>query len=550
MNKLKLYVIALLAAGMGMTACSERFLDVEPMTQLLDNNFFSTVADVEMALIGCYDGYQATSADGNVTIPFYVASEVMSDNCFGGTGNADDRKYQVLDRFDIGEFPSESNLFNNAWSSYYAGIFRCNTLLGKLDGVDFSGEGETTRPRIEGETRFLRAILYFDLVRLFENIPLITTPTTDNVPQAAPAEVYRLIAADLKFAAENIPADAYPKANAKTNDGRATSYAAKAMLARVYLFYTGYYYQANDLGVTKADVLAGLEDVIESREFELVDDYKSLWPAASYKPVVADNTLDMSEYAGMGNKEAVFTQKFNSPKDPYNGDIDGNRWLVMMGLRQTDHSPYGKGWGACTVDPALFNAFDNADARKTASIIDIVGEGIKASFDKVGLDDQREYTGYATKKYTPTCLPDGTSNTGGTKSFQDSQDQDFVVIRYADVLLMAAELESPNAQAYFDEVRARAGLASSPVTVSKEAIMNERRFEFAFEGLRYWDLLRQGLDVAAAAIARTGALVKNGGVDGLVVISADDFKAKRGFVQIPATQITLSQSVLKQNQGW
>jgi hypothetical protein len=524
-----------------MTACSEDFLDVTPMTQLLDENFYSTIDDAEMALIGCYDGYQVTSSDGDC-LSFYVMSEVMSDNCFGATGNADDRKYQAVDRFDKSQAPSFNDMFNATWTRYYAGIFRCNTLLGKLDGIDFSDD-KAARPRIEGETRFLRAILYFDLIRLFGSIPLITAPTTDNVPQANSKDVYTLIVGDLKFAAGNIPADAYPKAGAATNDGRATRYAAEAMLARVYLFYTGYY-SADDLGVTKTEVLAGLEDVISSAQFDLVPEFKSLWPAACYVPNAADNTLDKSGYAGMGNVEAVFTQKFNSTQD-YSGNLDGNRWQVMMGLRNTDHSPYGKGWGACTVNPDLVTAFDNSDARKTASIIDIVGEGFEADFD---VKDQREYTGYSTKKYSPTAFPDGTSNTGGEKNFQHSQDQDFVVIRYADVLLMAAELGSPNAQAYFDKVRERAGL-TSPVTASKESILKERRFEFAFEGIRYWDLLRQGIDVAAQAIATTQTL-KSGGVDDVVAINAEKIRETKGFAQIPATQITLSKGVLKQNPGW
>lgn len=535
MNKIKILIIAL---GFGLASCSESYLDVEPMTDVLDNSFYQTVGDAEMALIGCYDGYQRTTSNGNLS--FYVISEVLSDNCFGGTGNTDGRNYQALDRFDISQSPSDNNLFNGTWTDYYAGIFRCNTLLQKLDGIDF-GDNQSTRNRIEGETRFLRAKMYFDMVRLFEKIPLLAEPTTDNVPQAEPSETYKLITEDLKFAADNIPEDAYPKANAAKNDGRVTAHAAKALLARVYLFYTGYYGN-NDLGVTKDEVLAGLEEVIASEEFGLVEDFKSLWPAASYVPNEEDTTLDKSGYAGRGNIEVVFAQKFNNTQN-YNGMLDGNRWLVMMGLRNTNASPYGRGWGACTVNPDLVNAYANDDERKEASIIDIEGEGIE-DFD---LADQREYTGYTVKKYTPTALPDGTSDTGGENDFQISQDQDFIVIRYADVLLMAAELGSPNAQDYYDQVRTRAGLTARPV--SQENIMEERKLEFAFEGLRYWDLLRQGLDVAAAEIAQTEDVLSGGAPD-QVVISADNIKKTRGFMQIPNTQITLSDGVLKQNPGW
>ncbi|HML64035.1 MAG TPA: RagB/SusD family nutrient uptake outer membrane protein [Dysgonomonas sp.] len=538
MNKFK-HILVAVAVSMGLFSCSDSYLDTESKTNLTDGSFYKTVADMEMALIGCYDGYQRTTSDGGVA--HYVTSELLSDNCFGGTGNTDGRAYQALDRFDITQSPSDNNIFNQTWISYYAGIFRCNTLLTKMEASDWSDQAATVN-RIAGEARFIRALLYFDLVRLFERVPLLTAPTTDNVPQADPTDTYKLIVEDLKFAAANIPADAYPKAKASENDGRVTSFAAKALLARVYLFYTGYYAK-DDLGVTKAEVLAGLEDIVDSGEFDLLPTYKEMWPAASYIPNVDDNKLDKSGYAGAGNVEVIFAEKFNNTSD-YNGMVDGNRWLVMLGMRNTNWSPYGKGWGACTVNPKLVNAFAANDQRKTASIIDIAKEGIEAKYDK---KDQREYTGYSNKKYTPTALPDGTSDTGGDNDFQISQDQDYIIIRYADVLLMAAELGSSNAQNYYDQVRKRAGLTTK--TVSQANILEERRFEFAFEGLRYWDLLRQGLDVAASTIAQSQKVL-SGNAEDEVVITAENIKKTRGFMQIPNTQITLSKNVLTQNAGW
>lgn len=537
MKKILYIVTVTVGVALISTSCMDDFLDVEPMTSVLDNNFYKTPADAEMALIGCYDGYQRTSSNGNQA--FYVTSEVLSDNTFGGTGHTDGRGYQVLDRFDKGQSLSDNNLFNGTWADYYAAIFRCNALLTRIEDVNFNGD-DVAKNRIIGEARFLRAILYFDLVRLFERVPLLTAPTSANVPQSEAVDTYKLIAEDLKFAAANIPADAYPKANAAQNDGRVTSYAAKALLARVYLFYTGYY-GVDDLGVTSAEVLAGLEDVIASNEYALVAEFKSLWPAASYVPA-AENELDRSAYAGEGNSEVVFAQKFNSTQD-YNGNVDGNRWLVMMGLRNTDASPYGRGWGACTVNPRLVTEFAVDDERKVASIIDIEGENI-VEFD---IEDQREYTGYTNKKYSPTSLPDGTSNTGGGNDFQISQDQDFIVIRYADVLLMAAEMGSPNAQGYYDEVRLRAGLTSR--AANEANILEERKFEFAFEGLRYWDLLRQGLSTAASTIAQTEDVLSGNESDEVVITEAN-ILATRGFMQIPNTQITLSNGVLIQNPGW
>lgn len=545
MKKFKLNILIAGALTLGLlSSCSDSFLNSVPKTQLVDENFYKTEADAEMALIGCYDGYQLTSSG----FPIYLVATVASDECFGGTGANDGRGYQMIDRLDKSQSPADNDVFNYTWGIYYKAIFRCNNLLQKLPTISSwkstkDSVNTITKNRIEGETRFLRALMYFDLVRLFENVPLLTAPSVDNISQAAPSDVYKLIASDLKFAAANIPANAYPKAQTATNDGRVTRYAAEALLARVYLFYTGYYAK-DDLGVTKPDVLAGLEDVIASNQFDTIP-YKKLWPAASYVPVAANNTLDKSGYAGKGNKEVVFAQKFNGTSD-WNGMSDGNGWLKMMGLRDLDASPYGRGWGACTVNPQLVNAYPTGDKRRTASVIDLVGEGIESKFKT---NDQREYTGFTVKKYTPTALPDGTSDTGGLKDFQISQDQDYIQIRYADVLLMAAELGSPNAVAYFNKVHKRAGL---PVvtSVSLSDIQTERRFEFAFEGIRYWDLLRSGLDNAANTIAATAQTVKSGGVDDNITYDVTKIKATKGFMQIPNTQITLSGGVLKQNQGW
>src|SRR5690554_4502470 len=394
------------------------------------------------------------------------------------------------------------------------GIFRCNKLLQELDRIIWNGatasEQEANRKRVEGEARVLRAILYFDLVRLFGNIPLLTVPTQENLPQANPDDVYALIADDLLFAAENIPADAYPKSKASENDGRITRWAAKALLGRVYLYYTGYYGKPDLVGkVTGQQALQHLEDVIASEEYGLLDNFRDLWPASSIKVKIDSEGRRVADGASnyqRGHKESVLVLKFNYTQD-YNGNLDGNRWLVLMGLRNYSVFPYGRGWGACTVHPSIVNAYGDGDSRRSASIIDLKAESIEDGFDK--LDDQREYTGYSVKKYTPMSkwevksdgsmeLVDEVFGLGGG-DFQISQYQDWVVIRYADVLLMAAELGSSNATQYLNDVRRRAYTTDgvldpnfTELTATKENILKERQLELAFEGVRYWDLLRQG----------------------------------------------------------
>lgn len=535
----KLYILLMSVSIISMSSCSD-YLDTEPKTQITDENFYKTKADAEKAIVGCYDGLQQVWNSG---VAFPVSSEICSDNTFGGTGIADSWSYQVLDEFDLSIAPSENNIFNENWKAYYAGIYRCNKLLSKMDQINWNGDTEY-RDYIEAQARFLRAYMYFDMVRLWENIPLITVPTEENVPQSAVDDVYKLIAEDLLFASK-INSEAYSSNWAESNDGRVNKWAAKSLLARVYLFYTGYYGKSDLVGiVSKSDALTGLEDVINNGGYNLLTDYATLWPgSASYKKNL---DKDETKYAGKGNAETVFAIKYNYTSN-YDGQTDGNNWLVMLGLRQVTAYPYSKGWGACTVVSNLWNSFETNDQRRNLSIINITTEKITPE-----IKDQRDYTGFSNKKYTPIAtivngvVMDAVEALGAV-NFMIGQYQDYVSIRYSDVLLMAAELGSANAQTYFDNVRKRSGLTSKPVTVDN--IMEERRHEFAFEGHRYYDLLRMGIDKAAQTLA-TNTTVMNGGVNKSKVILSSNVLKTRGFQQIPQDQIIQSNNVLKQNSGW
>ena len=573
MNKFKLYMLGLGLASMGLASCTAGFLDVESKTESTTDNFYRTESDAWRALIGCYDGWQCTSSSAGCA--FYFASEVMADECFAGMGNTDARNYQVLDRFDVNQSPSDMNILETEWTNYYAAVYRCNELLAHESQIAWSSE--ETKGTYLGECRAIRALCYFDMVRMWGNIPLFTEPVNENRPQSDPDEVYNVIFSDLLYAVNNIPASAYPKSAAASNDGHITKYAASALLARVYLFYTGYYGKEPQVeGVTKSTVLQGLEDFIavaESEGYGLVDEFKNLWPAASTTWALNKSTGDYeqtSTYAGDGNKEVVLAQKFNYTQD-YNGNNDGNRWLVNMGLRNyLGHAPYGRGWGGCTVNPKMWTSYGTGDERREASIINLVSEGISDEADfETSYKDQREYTGYTVKKYTPMSkwMKDEASGAWslvdeisglGEGDFQISQYQNFIVMRYADVLLMAAELGSPNAQEYLNKVRQRAYTSEDEdgsltlssnyreVTATKDNIMNERMLEFAFEGQRYWDLLRQGVEYAASQIA-TNTSVTSGGNPDNVTIKESDIVKKQGLSQIPNNQITLSNGVLKQN---
>ncbi|MCC9137586.1 RagB/SusD family nutrient uptake outer membrane protein [Pontibacter silvestris] len=532
MKNINRYILVLGLAALG--ACTDDFLDAQPQIQATESNFYKTPQDAYTALVGCYDGLQIIWADG---VSFPVASEVLSDNAYGGTGASDDFKYQMIDEFDKSRSPSTPNLYEANWEAYYRAVFRCNTLISKMDQIDWTGN-EELRATYESEARFIRAFLYFDMVRLWGNIPLLTEPSVEYISQASPDSVYQVIAEDLKFAADNLPSVPYT-AQTPATYGRVTKWAAEALLGRVYLYYTGYYRKPDLVGVVdKAQTLAYVEDVIANGGFGLVEDFAALWPAAS-----------LTDYVGENNKETVFAIKYTYTSD-YEGNTDGNHWLVLLGMREQAIYPYGNGWGGGTVTPDLWNAYSENDTRRTASIISIDDEDL----DFTSQSRQREYTGYYNKKYTPIVNEEGKPivvvDELGIQSFQISQYQDFISIRYADVLLMAAELGSPNAQTYFDAVRRRAykdNFASIPVTMDN--LMKERRLELAFEGIRYWDLLRQGVSVAASAIAET-TTVLNAGTATTKTISASNIEQTNGLQQIPVNQINLSNGTLQQNPGW
>ncbi len=530
MKAIKIYAVALGLLSIG--ACKKSFLETGPITSVTDENFYKTPKDAFTALVGCYDGLQIVWSEG-IALP--VAAEVMSDNTFGGTGSSDGFGYQMIDEFDKTRSPSDQNLYERNWALYYKALYRCNVLISKMDQIQWGSDAQL-RTTYESEARFLRAYLLFDMVRLWGNIPLLTVPSAENLPQSNPDEVYKVIAADLKFAAENMPEVAYP-AQAPANHGRATKYAAESLLGRVFLYYTGYYTKADLVGVvSKTEALAYVEDVITKGGYGLLDDFSTLWPAAS-----------QASYAGEDNKETIFAIKYTYTSD-YEGNTDGNHWMIMTGIREQAIFPYGNGWGAETVNPELWNAYSATDTRRAWSITSIVDE--KLAF--TNQNKQREYTGYYAKKYSPMIGEDGKPlpEANGNPSFQIGQFQDYVSIRYADVLLMAAELGSGNAQTYFNTVRQRAYKAAfTPLMVSQDNIIKERRLEFAFEGIRYYDLLRQGVEKAAQEIAET-TTVLNGGKSAEKTILAANVIATKGLQQIPYTQINLSNGTLKQNAGW
>lgn len=544
--------------ALGLLAMASCSMDTESMTDLNDQTAYRNQEAVELDLAGCYDGWQMTTS--NEGVGMYLTAEFASDQAHGGLGFSDPRNNNAIDQFDLSIAPSYNDLFNTDWENYYKAIFRCNKIVENQDVTVWDSDED--KGLIVGQARAIRAILYFDLVRLFGDVPLVLTPTEENLPRTAASEVYAAIFDDLKYAAENIPTDAFPLANNKSNDGRITKYAAEALLARVYLYYTGYYGEEHS-GCTKQEAIDALEDVINNGGYELEENYADLFmPACTEDASTGTKTEERAwkttykgkyynqAWTGEISKEVVLNLKFAVTSD-YDGNADGNTFSVFLGPRKNSATSMliASGWGACSVTKKFVDEFKD-DPRFSTCCWSCADAGYVPT-----LSETYEYTGYYTRKYAPMCFADGTRQEDGFKLGIAHQNityyQDWTIMRYADVLLMHSELTGTADG--LNQVHRRSNPGTS-VEYSIENLRKERAIEFAFEGIHYWDLMRYEKDGAyagrAIAEAQNGAKVINGGVESTVKFDVTNFTAKKGLMQIPNTQITRSGGLLTQNSGW
>lgn len=539
----------------------ENFLDTESYTKQNTGNFPLSVDDAKKQLTGIYSTLN-TAMNNPQDTHFYMA-ELASDDRFGG-GGENDKDMQGFDHL----MNTKPNRFGTYWEARYQGIFRANTALETLDNLS-DWESDAQKDQFKGEVYFLRALFYFELSQTFGEVPLIIKTEAENLPKSPANETYAQIASDLKNAISLMNSVTYDK----IESGHATKWAAQALMARVFLFYTGYYGQ-NELplpeeeggSVSKADVVGWLDECIASSGHDLVSDYRNLWPYTNEYTVERYNYTKGKglKWVGDGNKETVFAVKFGTQVDWGDQYKLGysNQYNLHFGLRAGNGGestfPFAQGWGAGPVNGDLWNEWRNAepnDIRRTASILDADAELEDYQW---GQDTQMEETGYWQKKYMPVSAYDEEEEftvsyailtDDAIVDYQRAHTQDLVLIRFADVLLMHSELSETATG--INRVRARVDL--DPVGYSLAAIKKERRYELAFEGVRYFDLMRWG-DAAEALSKQEGVSIKNRGVDAVMRGFGGGYKARYeatgGFWPIPNSQVELSDGVLTQNKGW
>lgn len=540
MKKIFIYFLSILL----LSGCSD-FLTLEDLTQKNSSNFPQTPDDIYSSLLSAYAAIG--EIEGVYWQNFLILSEIMSDDRFGG-GSTVDRMILAVNEYK----KNQDNMYSYIWSKYYKGIHRVHFVLESLDKVTW--ESEQQKNKIIGQAHFLRGLMYFDLCRLFGTVPLVLSTQSESLPKAPVDDLYSLIFSDLKKAITLLPSTQLSEI-ADGERGLATKWAAEALMARAYLFYSGYYKKESislddGTSLNKQEVINYLENCIASSGHNLISDFRNLWPYSySNKEYgyAKDNNLEWIGEDG-ANVETVFAWKY-SPKA---GNF-ANRVNLYFGIKGQDQIPFGKGWGFGTVNPQLYELWPDEDLRKQASIY-YVNDPTEGTTGYVwnGEANQQE-TGYWQKKYIPINVRDANDKIvnysvvmyGATTNFQENNTQDIVVIRFADVLLMAAELGAPKSQEYLNKVRTRAKLPSVPVTLDN--IKKERRFELAFEGIRYYDLLRWG--DAEKEINK----IKDVPAYNLNVLTPVTVKFRPetgGFLPIPENEILLSNGVLEQNPGW
>jgi starch-binding outer membrane protein, SusD/RagB family len=561
MKKIKFLIF--ISAILLFIGCSDDFMTQKNLYEKSDESYYKTPADIEEALTGAYSALPYDAGNNN---PFIV-SELMSDECFGGGGSNDDG-FHATDAFTLLNQDYYSVLFAGNWN----GILRVNLIIKRFDQAEYTDED--ARGQALGEAHFLRAYFYFRLSQFFGPVPLKLEPEPSNTPRATPEEMYGQIALDLKTAIENMPSTP-ATAISVSRLGHASKWAAEALLGRVFLFYTGYYNKTeialpDGSTLSKNDVNTYLVDCIENSGHILLPDFRNNWAYSAIQRYAytkdnglfyaSDDNIFGDDIADRRNLETVFAMKYSSyggwnapSKISYS-----NQHVLYSGLRQQSHLAFGQGWGGGPVNPQIWESFEPGDIRREGSILNVVNptvdEGPVLDNYIWGSDNQVHETGLWQKKYQPAVDSSGGvlesiyyiyMTTPPENNMQLWDLQDDILIRFADVLLMAAELGAPNAQAYLDQVRTRAGLASKPVTL--ENIKAERYHELCFEGLRYFDLLRWHDAEAAFAVA-TNIPVKNMNEDAIYTVT---YRPETGgFLPIPQTEITLSGGVLVQTPGW
>jgi hypothetical protein len=510
MKKYLKYLSVCLIGSVAITACKKSFLDVDPKGTDLESNYYKNQGEAFNGLVAIYDvvGWQ-----GGGDLTKVNAMDAGSDDHYAGGGSATDiSDLQVFSNYTLNANIGPSS---ELWRAGFSGVFRANVLLTKLPEVPMD---EAVKARYAAEAKALRGYFYFDLVRLFKNVPLLTTGVAadqiDNVEQATPEAVYAQIEQDLKDA---LSTGAIPNTvDVATEGGRFTKGAVHALLGKVYLYEKKY-----------ADA---------AKEFAEVNGTPGQ-QNATYGYKLQVNFADLWNTTNKFNSESIL-EIGHSSKSGGSWDCtactEGNLLNIMVGPRDyvpvTSAAPdLTSGWSFLPVTTDLYNAMHN-DPRNAATILNM--DSLKAAGIAKYTPGYMN-TGFFINKFAGH-LKDKTTG-GGVQEL--NYPQNMYEIRLADTYLMEAEAlvmgngDVNRASQLLTAVHTRAynDGKQHPLAATMPVIKQERRLELAAEGHRWFDLVRWG--------------------DAAAVLKSRGFVAGRNEI-LPIPQNDLNNTKIQQSKEW
>ena len=449
--KLKYNLIAIALLGFSFSSCSD-FLEQNPQTDLSENDFYKTADDILSAVNGAYSSLQEGDIYGN----WYVFGEIPSDN----TRNQLSGSVTTQNEFDQFYIDTQNSMIANFWKAAYKVINRTNTILGRIDGIEINTE---LANRYKLECKFIRALMYFNLVRVYGDVPLvlkeISISESYDILREPKENVYNQIIADLK------EAQGLPVSYSTAEDGRATQGAAKALLADVYMTLHKY-----------AEAETILAEIINSGRYSLLENTPGSLNIDGYKNVFSP--------VNHNSKEGIFEIQFLK-----GGYGEGSNYANNFAPENsgTNVVAVGGTGGNNIPEMDIYNAYEEGDLRRDFSM-------------SLGYYDNRKNNEWVESRYVCKFMDVPYQNNDASNNYP--------VIRYADVILMYAEALNQNGKTaeackYLNMTRRRGfgyqTTETSPVDLqttdkAQFALMveQERRVELAFENHRWFDLIRTG----------------------------------------------------------
>ncbi len=487
--------------------CSEDFLDRKPKGQLTYDTFFETADHAVWATNAIYQQYRSWEM---CAFPWIGITDIISDDADKGSTPNDADYMLQLDEFT---FNSTNTAVAGAWQGSYHAIFRANLAIDNIPGIDMD---PVLRDRLVGEAKFLRAYAYFRLVQWFGDVPLVDTILTSdqyyNQARRPIAEVYAFIERDLLDAIDVLP----EKSEYASEDlGRVTKGAARGMLAKLYMVEHDF---------TKA--VEQCEAIIGSGEYILLTNYSDNFMPSGINP----SGINGPENIGENGDESVFEIGAVAAQAAIAGP-GATPYNMIQGVRGIPNL----GWGFNRPSDDLVAEYEPGDPRRQATIIyvgEVLPDGSTIVEDNPDIFNER----YNQKAWVPEHA-----------GLQDNGPGNIRILRYADILLLAAEAHNetgnlPKALEYLNMIRKRArknnnfilkDVESNDQADLREKIYHERRVELGMEQHRWFDLARWGRITDEMGPLKPGYMA-----------------SRNTLLPLPQAEIDLTGGILMQNPNY